>query len=348
MDFKKIQTIAFFTLLIGVGIIFYQMIEPYVFAIFWAAIIASLFHPLYRRINKRIKNDNASAALTLVAAILVVIIPLAGVFTLVVTQAVETYTQLNNPETIASIQRTAEGFLEQPYMQSLIGEVDVRAKVREMASGMSSTALDWLKAGSQSTLSAIISTLVMLYALYYFLKDGKKWLKHLMHLLPFGDKNERILYEKFASTGKATLKGTILLGGIQGAIGGIMFWIVGVPAAAFWGLVMIVLSIIPAIGAFLIIYPAAIYLLVIGDVWQAVVLAITGGVVGVLDNLLRPPLVGKDIEMHPMIIFFATIGGLAYFGISGVVVGPIIAAFFFAVLQMYEQKYKKQLDSGST
>ncbi len=169
-----------------------------------------------------------------------------------------------------------------------------------------------------------------------------------MLLLPFGDKNEKALFDKFVSTSKATLKGTVLLGGLQGTLGGILFFLIGIPSAAFWGLIMIVLSIIPAVGSFIVWFPVAIYLFATGQLWQGIVLTIGGILIGILDNLLRPPLVGKDIEMHPILILFSTIGGLGLFGISGVVIGPIFAAFFLGVLDMYEKKYKKQLNSSTT
>ncbi len=348
MDFKKIQTIAFFALLVGVGFLFFKMIYPYLFPIFWAAVIATIFHPVYRWIKKKIKNENASAAISVVIVILVVVIPLSAVLGIVVKQAIDTYDRLSNPETVASMQDTAQNIINMPLVQKVIGEIDIKERIQSMSSSITSTGIHWLQVGSRSTLMGIVHVLIMLYALYYFFKDGAGWLKRLMHLLPFGDKNEQVLYEKFASTSKATLKGTVLLGGIQGTLGGLLFFAVGLPSAAFWGLIMIVLSIIPAVGSFIVWFPAAVYLLVTGSIAKGLIVIVCGIVIGILDNLLRPPLVGKDIEMHPMLILFATIGGLAVFGISGVVVGPIIAAFFLAVVQMYEQKYKKELDSAET
>ncbi|OGY87440.1 MAG: hypothetical protein A2233_00810 [Candidatus Kerfeldbacteria bacterium RIFOXYA2_FULL_38_24] len=348
MDFKKIQTVAFFALLIGISILFYRLVAPYLFAIFWAAIIASIFYPLYKKLLKKIKSPKLSAGLTLVVAILVVLIPLSFILGLVAKQAVDTYNKFNNPTTLTSLQSYAENFVANNTVQKIIGQVNLQEKIKTVTTTISTNSLSWLKTGSQNTLALLLQAFIMLYSLYYFLKDGDRWLRHLMHLLPFGDNNEAVLYEKFASTGKATLKGTILIGSIQGIFGGILFFIVGIPSAVFWALIMIVMSIIPAVGSFIILYPAALYLIIIGHVWQALVIIIGSVLIGFIDNLLRPPLVGKDMELPPLIIFFATIGGLSVFGISGVVIGPIIAAFFFAVLEMYEHKYKKELDSTKT
>ena len=348
IEFRKIQNIAFFALLIGVAYLFFDMIYPYIFALFWAAVIASIFHPVYRWIRKHLKHEEVSAAISVALVVLIVLIPLSGVLAIVANQAVQTYNTLNNPETVDSAQAWVEGLVELPIVAEYIGDVDIEERIKSASSTIASTGVEWLKVGAGSTMSAVINLLIMLYSLYYFFKDGEKWLKRLMHLLPFGDDNEKVLYEKFASTGKATLKGTILLGVIQGTVGGLFFLIVGIPSAAFWGLLMVVLSIIPAVGAFIIWFPGFIYLLATGQYWQALVLLAGGIVISVLDNLLRPPLVGKDIQMHPMLILFSTIGGIAVFGITGVVIGPMITAFFFAILHMYETKYKRQLESASS
>lgn len=348
MEFKKIQTIVFFAVLIGITALFFQMLKPYLFPLFWAAVIAAIFHPFYNWINRRVKQPNISAGITLVTVLLVVLLPLAGIFSIVVKQGFDTYEQLSQPETIENLQDTARTAINKPLVQRVMGDLNIEQRIKQASSGITSTGLQWLKIGSQNTAIAIVQTLVMLYSLYYFIKDGDQWLKRLMHLLPLGDKNEQRLYQQFVSTGKATLKGTILIGGIQGTVGGILFAIVGIPSAAFWGLIMIVLSIIPAVGPVLVWVPAAIYLFATGQIWQAVVLVIGGAGIGLIDNLLRAPLVGKDIQMHPMVIFFSTIGGLGLFGISGVVVGPIIATFFLSIVQMYETRYKRELDSAST
>ncbi len=348
MEFKKIQTIAFFALLIGVTVLFYQLIAPYIYAIFWAGIIAALFYPAYKWLIKKIKNESISAGITVILVLLVVLLPLAGVLGLVVKQGIDTYAALSEPETITNIEQTVTNIITSPYVERITGEIDISTTLKEASSTIASIGVQWLKTGSIGTITGIVQILVMLYSLYYFLKDGEKWLKHIMLLLPFGDKNEELLYKKFVSTGKATLKGTLLLGVLQGTLGGILLAIVGIPSAAFWGLIMVVLSIIPAVGAPLVWVPGAIYLAATGHVGAAITLVIGGIAIGFVDNLLRPPLVGKDIQMHPMMILFSTIGGLALFGISGVVIGPVIATFFLAILQMYEEKYKKELHSSAT
>ncbi|HYE59553.1 MAG TPA: AI-2E family transporter, partial [Candidatus Kapabacteria bacterium] len=191
----------------------------------------------------------------------------------------------------------------------------------------------------------IFMLFLMLYTLYYFLKEGKVLLNRIMHLSPLGHENEEVLYERFTSTARATMKGTFIIGGIQGILGALLFFITGIKGAFVWGVIMTLLSIIPGIGSFIIWFPAGIIQLALGNLWQGLTILLFGTfVISLIDNLLRPPLVGKDIQMHPLIVLFSTLGGLALFGISGFIIGPIIAALFLSVLSIYDFYYKKELN----
>lgn len=348
INFKKIQTIVIALLFLGIGILFFQLLRPYLFALLWAAIFASIFYPVFLGIVRIVRNVRISALLTVVLVVLIVVLPILGILGLVIQQAVTTYTALNQPETIEHLRDVISRILQHPFMQGMVGEVAFEERLKTFASSIAESGVQWLRVGSQSTVTAVIQIFIMLYALYYFFVEGKTWLKHVMHLFPFGDMYEKILFQKFVSTAKATLKGTIFIGAIQGFLGGIFLFIAGVPSAAFWGLLMILLSILPALGPSLVMVPASIYLFATGQLWQGILLVAGIVIISVTDNLLRPPLVGKDTQLHPILILFGTIGGLGLFGISGVVIGPIIVALFMALLAMYEEHYKKELDSSKT
>ena len=158
-----------------------------------------------------------------------------------------------------------------------------------------------------------------------------------MHLSPLGDKYETLLYKKFTSTTKATLKGTLIIGGVQGFLGGITFWIAGIEGAFVWGIMMLIVSIIPAIGPFLIWFPATIILLAIGNIWQGIFYTVSWG---------DTPDVGKDAGLHPLIVLFSTLGGLLVFGISGFIIGPVIAALFLSIITIYNEYYRKELKNN--
>ena len=348
MEFKKIRSYTFIGVLIGITLVFLWMLRPYVYAVFWAAVIATMFYPLRSRILKVLRGHKTLAvSLTMLLIVLIFLIPLAGVVSLIVQQAFSLYDTYGNQETIDQAGLYLQNYLDHPWIKSVLGEdFDIVKKLEGWSASISSFLYQYIASWGQNTLRVVIQFFIMMYALYYFLKDGEGILRKLMYLLPLGDRYEKILFERFVSTARATLKGTIVIGIVQGVIGAAAFLITGVPAAAFWGLIMIILSIIPAVGAFVILLPAAILMLVLGNIWQAVVILIALVASSLIDNFLRGPLVGKDAQMHPLFIFFATLGGLLAFGISGVVIGPVLAAFLLSIWGIYEHKYKVELDKA--
>jgi predicted PurR-regulated permease PerM len=205
-----------------------------------------------------------------------------------------------------------------------------------------------LSAGAIGTVNFIFMFFVFLYVSYFFLIDGKLLLDRILLYLPLEDMKEQRLLDRFTSVTRATLKGTALIGVLQGTLAGIAFAVVGIEAAVFWGTVMTVLSIIPAIGSALVWVPAAIILAAGGSYLKAIGLTLFCGlIVGSLDNVLRPRLVGKDTQMHELMIFFGTLGGIAMFGLIGFIVGPIIAALFVTIWEIYGEVFKEFLPRAS-
>lgn len=344
IDFKKIQSYTFFGALIGITILFLWMLRPYVYPVFWAAVLAALFHPLYVRLSHRLKRPGVAAAVCEIVICLIFIIPLLGIVSLILQQAWSVYQTFGNKETFIVLNDYVQNILSHPLIERYVGEVDLTDKLSSFGTAASKFLYSIIAAGGQNTARWIIQFFIMLYTLYFFLKDGKEFLKKLMHLLPLGDAYEQQLYQRFVSTTRATLKGTIVIGVVQGGIGTLALLVTGVPAAVFWGVIMVVLSIIPGIGASVILLPTVIILLVLGQWWQAAIILIALILAGTIDNVLRGPLVGKDTQMHPLLIFFATLGGLLSFGISGVVIGPVITALLMSIWQIYEQKYHGDLE----
>jgi len=184
----------------------------------------------------------------------------------------------------------------------------------------------------------------MVYLLFFMFKDGKKLEEVMYHYLPLGDAHERLLVERFTATTRAVVKGTLAIAVLQGALGGIAFAIAGVSAPTLWGLAMTLMAIIPAIGPGIIWLPAGIILLLTGSIWQGIFILIVGALlVSVIDNFLRPLLIGRETKMPDAIILLSTLGGLATFGISGFIVGPIIAAFFLSLWTIFEKKFHREL-----
>jgi predicted PurR-regulated permease PerM len=165
-----------------------------------------------------------------------------------------------------------------------------------------------------------------------------------MYLSPLKNEYEKILIKRFSSMVSATLKGTIIVGVVQGLLGGLMFAIAGVPSFAIWGIVMIILSVIPAFGSGLVWAPVGVIMLVTGNIWQGIFILVFGTVViSFIDNVLRPKLVGGDTAIHPLLVFFATLGGIISFGLLGFIIGPVIMALFLTLWDIYGKEFKSQL-----
>jgi predicted PurR-regulated permease PerM len=201
-----------------------------------------------------------------------------------------------------------------------------------------------LSATTKATVLFLFHFVVMLYTMYFFLTDGPRLVRTMLAYVPLAEVDKQRMLDKFVSVTRATLKGTILIGLAQGVLGGLAFWVVGIEGAIFWGTVMTVLSIIPGVGGALVWVPAAIILASTGSFWQGLGLALFSSlVIGSVDNLLRPILVGRDTQMHELLIFFSTLGGLLAFGAMGFILGPILAALFLTVWEMFGVAFRGEL-----
>jgi predicted PurR-regulated permease PerM len=207
--------------------------------------------------------------------------------------------------------------------------------VRALSEGTQFIAGQALSIG-QNTFEFVASLCITLYLAFFLIRDGAEVARTLRHAIPLAPAHKRELLAKFATVIRATVKGNLLVAAIQGALGGVAFWFLGVSGALLWGVLMAFLSLLPAVGAGLVWLPVAVYFLVTGAIWQALALSAWGVlVIGLIDNLLRPILVGKDTQMPDYVVMITTLGGMAVFGINGFVIGPVIAAMFIAVWHIY-------------
>lgn len=321
------------------------LFQPFLYPIFWAAVIAIIFHPLYKWGYRVFHSQGLSLTLTLLSVVVVILLPLTIITGLVVKESVDVYQSIS-AEQVRTVIDNATNWLATtpaaPYVEQ--AKQQWPQYVSNTFRQISDNLFNSIKSVTQNSLRFVFMLFVMFYSLYYFLKDGKRMLSRLMHLSPLGDDYETMLYERFTSTTRATLKGTLIIGVIQGMFSGLLFFITGIQGAFVWGVIMTVIAIIPAIGTPIVLIPAGVVMLLTGNVWQGIVILAGAGIVSFVDNLLRPPLVGRDIQMHPLIVFFATLGGILMFGVSGFVIGPVLAALFLAVVSMYDHYYKHELE----
>jgi predicted PurR-regulated permease PerM len=334
--------------LVFISAMFFWVIQPFLLSIFVAALFAALFTPLYRWFLRHVGERRALASiLTLITVLCFVFVPLFFVFGAVLSQALEVaqsarpwvQEQLMQPGAITA-RLQALPFYEQivPYREMALDWIG------NLTSVLSKFAADSVKDITLGSFSALLSFIIILYTLFFFLMDGDRLLYYLLYYLPLDDEDEKKLLVRFNSVTKATLKGTAVIGILQGILAGAALHVAGIPSALFWAVAMMFLSVVPGIGTALVWGPAVIYLLVSGEYLTAVILAVYCAlVVGSIDNILRPKLVGSDTRLHELMIFFSTLGGLMVFGFMGFVIGPIIAALFVTVWELYGHEFSEWL-----
>jgi predicted PurR-regulated permease PerM len=345
-DNGRSGNIPFFVLLGLVTLLFLYILKPFFFPLFWAAVLAGLFRPLYKRINGRLNRPNLSTAILFVLIALIILLPAGGIGTLVFNESVQIYDRMSSPDAKQvdrSLQRLIGKIADNSVARLFhVNKAFLVAKTTEVAQGITNSILVHLKEFTQNTLGLLVQFAIMLYTLFFFVRDGSRILQLGMKILPFGLGRERFLYERFIATARATLKVTLIIGGIQGALGGVVFFVTGIEGALIWGLLMILMSIVPVVGCSIIWIPAGLLMLFTGHLWEGIlILAVGILVISSVDNLLRPVLLGKDVEMHPLLIFLSTLGGIMLFGFSGFVIGPVVASLLIALWQMHQEYYQK-------
>jgi len=329
----------------GISAIFLSMMQQFLMTIFMAALFSALTSPLYRRLLSLFKGrENAASLVTILIIICLVLLPLSTLIGIVVAQAIHVS---------QSVTPWIQKFIEQPtiisdylhkvpYYEQILPHRDmILQKMGALVGNTSTLLINSLSSITKVTVNAALMSIIMLYTMFYFLVDGKKLLEKILYYIPLENKDEQHLLQRFTSVARATIKGTLIIGIIQGTLCGIGFALAGIPSPVFWGCLMAVLSIVPSVGTAIVWGPALIILILSKDIAGAVIVGISCGLIaGNADNLIRPRLVGKDTEMHDLFILFSTFGGIAMFGIIGIIVGPIIAALFVSIWEIYGESFQ--------
>ena len=340
----KARHIHFFILLGLATVLFIYLLKPFFFPLFWATVIAGVVSPLYKRLNAKLNRPNVSALIILLMITFIIILPAGVIGSLLISESLQIYDDLNRDSSYPeeSLRKIMNVIKYNPYLDRLkINEVFWTEKFSEIARGIAGYIFVHIRSLTQNTLIFIVKFAIMFYALFFFVRDGDKFLRMLLRFLPLEDDRGEMLYKRFADTTRAALKATLIIGGLQGILGGLVFLVAGIEGALFWGIVMVVSSLVPSIGCSIIWVPAGIIMLLTGHTWEGILILISGVVViSTVDNLLRPALIGRDVQLHPLLIFLSSLGGIALFGISGFVIGPIITSLFLASWEMYDHFYR--------
>lgn len=343
MNTAELHRKIFLFLLLGVSLAFLVILWPFYGAVFWGAILALLFMPLHRRLLRRMpERPNLAALATLAVCLLIVILPVALITASLVREAAALVARLRSGELnfglyLQQVLDVIPPWLEDWLDRLGLGDVAaVQDRLASAAAQISQFVATQALAIGQNTVHFVVSLGIMLYLLFFLLRDGQALSARIRQALPLDEVHKRNLLAKFATVIRATVKGNVVVAVTQGALGGLIFWILGIQGAVLWATLMAFLSLLPAVGASLIWGPVAIYFLATGSFVQAVVLIAFGVfVIGLVDNLLRPILVGKDTKLPDYLVLVSTLGGMSIFGINGFVIGPLVAALFVAAWDLF-------------
>ena len=334
---------AFLVLLAAVTVALVWILLPFYGAILWAVVFAILFISLQRRLTDLMGGRRSLAALATIGIIVtMVIVPVTLVASALIDEIVALYQRIQSGEldigaklqaVFDSPPEWAAGWLDR------LGLTNLESLRERLSTGMARAgqflATRAVNVG-QNTARFAVNLFVMLYLLFFFLRDGDAIARRISDATPLRSEQQDALIAKFAVVIRATVKGNVVVALLQGALGGLIFWILDIHAALLWAVSMAILSLLPAVGAFLVWAPVGVYLLVTGSVWEGAVLIAFGVlVIGLVDNVVRPLLVGKETKMPDYIVLISTLGGIAVLGLNGFVLGPMIAATFIAAWDIH-------------
>jgi predicted PurR-regulated permease PerM len=341
----------FLVLLVILSLAFGLIMWPFNGAIWWAIFIALVFMPLHRRVLASFGRRHSAAALaTLAVTLVVAILPLVLLTISVTQEASGMYARIRSGEVdlaryFQQIVDALPAWLHQ-WLQRF-GLADMGALQQRLLTGLSQSGrvitTQALSIG-QTTFDFVVGFFLMLYLLFFLLRDGQSLSQGVVRAVPLAPRYKQALFSQFVTVVRATVKGNILVALVQGALGSMAFWALGVPGAILWGAVMALLSLLPAVGAAIVWLPVAVWLLISGSLWQGLGLIAWGVlVIGLVDNVLRPLLVGKDTHMPDYLVLVSTLGGMAVFGLNGFVIGPVIAAMFVAAWDIFTRARAEEL-----
>lgn len=342
-------------LLAGVTIALALLVRPFFGAVFWAVVVAIMFENVYTWLLSRSGGRRAVASGGTIALITaLIVLPALGIAFAIFEQIATLYldVQQTGGVDLNEIFLRVQGSLPQWAIDLLrrngLGDIDaIRERLVSWLAGGFQTIAARVILLSQGAFGFFVGLGVTLYLAFFLLMDGRRIIGSIQRATPLRASLSQELCTRIASVIRATVKGSFVIAVLQGLLGGLIFSILGIGGALLWSIAMAFLSLIPAIGAGFVWLPVAIYLLITGAFWNGIILILFGAfVISMVDNVVRPVLVGRDTQMPDWVIFISTIGGISLFGLNGVVIGPVIAALFIAIWGIYTEQREEQ--SGHT
>ncbi len=337
---RKTFLIALTVITVG----FLYVIRDFVLILFLAAVFAGLSNPLFVWLTRKFRYRTVAAAATILLILIVLVLPLAAIITAAYQQAADFISTGGHLRVFAyadEFSRNIKRILPPGLNHLYPGP--------EKVAGYGERTLAWLGSHAAESAAAVAGMLakltLMFLFMFYFYLDGPRMLERIVRLSPLPDAYEKALFQRFLTVGRGAFMGIFVVGAIQGFLTGLLFWSTGVPSPTFLGVITMLASVIPAFGAGLVWAPAALFLLFSGHTTAGIIVVLVGTfVISTIDNLLRPLVVGKSIQMHDIMVLVSTLGGLMVFGFSGFIIGPILAALFLSAWSIFEEMFSKELE----
>lgn len=335
MQTKLIERYFFFSLLLTTLIFTFIIFRPFWVVLTLGVSFAIVLKPLYKWFLKKIPASLSSLT-TVILFTIVLLGPIFGIFAIVLNQSQSLYEYVVSQGGTSPLIELAESYINKFLPAGT--SINLQDKISELIISLSGNIAQIFS----TTLSALFSFILMLLAIYYFLKDGSKWKKEIVALSPLNDEDDQKIINKLTLAVSGVIKGYLLIAIVQGFLMGIGLWIFGVPNAALWGVVAGLASLIPMLGTAVVSTPAIIYLFIAGDMVQAIGLLTWSVIlVGLVDNFLNPILISGKTHIHPLLILFSVLGGLSLFGPIGVLVGPLCLALLYVLVSIYRSEYRE-------
>ncbi len=349
---QKISAYFLLALLLGTGVVLFEMVKLFLVPVVLAATFAGLFYPLYRKLLQWTRGRDGLSALACCLVLLIgLLIPAYIVADLVLQESLHLYQSAGKWTTTFLNGNDRTDIYERLNQYELLHDlalntIDWQQPLQDGLKTIAGWATSFINTTSRGTLQLVAHLFITLFTMFYFFRDGERLIKRLREFSPLDARYERSLIERFASVSRATIKGTLLIGLIQGSLGGLMLWAFGFSSPALWGVVMVVLSVIPLVGTWMVLYPAGLFEILSGHLWSGIaIVLITALIISSIDNIVRPYVVGRDTGMHDLLVFFSTLGGLSVFGVMGFIIGPVLAALFVALLEFYSLGYRQDQEN---
>ncbi len=335
--------LASLALLVGLGYLLFATFQPFFSALIWSAVLSYGLSPVYCRLVHATGDRKSLSALIMSFAVTVgIILPLAYVSFLIGKELAAAYL------TVVTSLRHEPGLLEHwlrhPWLSVLIEQLqefqrmtgtDVRSVLVDNLADLGSALVKKLTHVAGNMLAGLTELGIILLSMFYFFRDGEKVVDWIKELLPLGEERQRLVIRRFDDVVKGAVLGNTLVAALEGIIGGIAFWMVGLPSALLWGTAMAVLGYLPLVGAALVWGPVAAYLFIQGRHVAATVVCVAGFVIAVLDYVVRTIVVGGASKLHTLLTFFGVLGGIQFFGLVGIIAGPLVVAVSLALLENY-------------